>query len=69
MSIRRRHQKKSNLTLILMLLITIVIGAVLILWNPTEAKAQQRPTPEQATIVKDGMVVGCHFGFSSLFAK
>jgi peroxiredoxin len=39
-----------------MLLITIVIGAVLILWNPTEAKAQQRPTPEQATIVKDGMV-------------
>lgn len=56
MSIRRRHQKKSNLTLILMLVITIVLGAVLILWNPAEAKAQQRPSPEQATLVKDGQM-------------
>ena len=37
-----------------MLVVAIALGAVLILWNPTPAKAQERPTPEQATIVKDG---------------
>ena len=26
------------------------------MWNPTPAKAQERPTPEQATIVKDGHI-------------
>lgn len=54
MSIRRRHQKKSPLTLVLMLVLIIVIGALLIFWNPAEVKAQERPTPEQATLVKDG---------------
>ena len=52
--IHRQHKKKSNLTLIVMLVVAIALGAVLILWNPTPAKAQERPTPEQATIVKDG---------------
>ena len=52
--IHRQHKKKSNLTLIVMLVVAIALGAVLILWNPTSAKAQERPTPEQATIVKDG---------------
>ena len=52
--IHRQHKKKSNLTLIVMLVVAIALGAVLILWNPIPAKAQERPTPEQATIVKDG---------------
>lgn len=52
--IHRQHKKKSNLTLIVMLVVAIALGAVLILWNPTPTKAQERPTPEQATIVKDG---------------
>ena len=52
--IHRQHKKKSNLTLIVMLVVAIALGAVLILWNPTPAKAQERPTPEQAPIVKDG---------------
>ncbi len=52
--IHRQHKKKSNLTLIVMLVVAIALGAVLLLWNPTPAKAQERPTPEQATIVKDG---------------
>lgn len=52
--IHRQHKKKSNLTLFVMLVVAIALGAVLLLWNPTPAKAQERPTPEQATIVKDG---------------
>lgn len=52
--IHRQHKKKSNLTLIVMLVLVIILGAFLLLWNPTPAKAQERPTPEQATIVKDG---------------
>ena len=54
--IHRQHKKKSNLTLIVMLVVAIALGAVLLLWNPTPAKAQERPTPEQATIVKDGHI-------------
>ena len=52
--IHRQHKKKSNLTLIVMLVLVIILGAFLLLWNPTPAKEQERPTPEQATIVKDG---------------
>ena len=52
--VHRQHKKKSNLTLFVMLVVAIALGAVLLLWNPTPAKAQERPTPEQATIVKDG---------------
>ena len=52
--IHRQHHKKSNLTLIVMLVLVIILGAFLLLWNPTPAQAQERPTPEQATIVKDG---------------
>ena len=51
--VHRQHKKKSNLTLFVMLVVAIALGAVLLLWNPTPAKAQERPTPEQATIVKD----------------
>ena len=54
--IHRQHKKKSNLSLFVMLVVAIALGAVLLLWNPTPAKAQERPTPEQATIVKDGHI-------------
>ena len=54
--VHRQHKKKSNLTLLVMLVVAIALGAVLLLWNPTPAKAQERPTPEQATIVKDGHI-------------
>ena len=54
--IHRQHKKKSNLTLIVMLVLVIILGAFLLLWNPTPAKEQERPTPEQATIVKDGHI-------------
>ena len=54
--VHRQHTKKSNLTLLVMLVVAIALGAVLLLWNPTPAKAQERPTPEQATIVKDGHI-------------
>jgi peroxiredoxin len=39
-----------------MLVLILVIGAILIFWNPTESKAQERPTQEQATLVKSGEV-------------
>ena len=51
----RRHQKKSNFGLIVMLIAAIAIIAFMIWW-PTPAAAQERPTPEQATLVKDGMM-------------
>ena len=51
---KRRHQKKSPLALVVMLVLVIILGAFLLLWNPAPAKAQDRPTPEQATLVKDG---------------
>ena len=54
--IHRQHKKKSNLSLFVMLVVAIALGAVLLLWNPTPAKAQERPTPEQATIVKEGHI-------------
>ncbi|MBR2326494.1 MAG: TlpA family protein disulfide reductase [Alistipes sp.] len=50
----RRHQKKSNWILAMMLILVVVIAAFIMLY-PTPAAAQERPTPEQATIIKDGM--------------
>ena len=56
MAINRRHKKQSTLKLILMLLLTVVLVLVLLFWNPAPATAQEnRPSPEQATLVKDGM--------------
>mgnify|MGYP002511502161 FL=1 len=57
---KTRLQKKSNLTLILMLIVTLAIVAVLLFWNPTTAKAEPAApqTQEQidaSTIVKEGM--------------
>ena len=57
MAINRRHKKQSPLKLLLMLLLTILLVLVLLFWNPTPASAQEnRPSPEQATLVKDGMM-------------
>lgn len=52
--VRRRLEKKSNITLLLMAVLTVAIVAFMLLWSPTAAKAQERPTPEEATIVKEG---------------
>ncbi len=56
MAINRRHKKRSNLTLALMLILAVVLVLILIFWNPTPVSAQERPSPEAATLVKDGMV-------------
>ena len=55
-----RNKKKSNLTLILMLVATLAIIAVLLFWNPTTATAEPAApqTQEQidaSTIAKEGM--------------
>ena len=57
LNIHRRHKKKSTWKLVVMLVLTIAIIAFMLL-TPTQTKAQsqERPTPEQATLVKEGMV-------------
>ena len=55
MNIHRKHKKKSIWQLLIMLVLAIAI-IVFMLVTPTTAQAQDRPTPEQATLVKDGMV-------------
>lgn len=57
---KTRRQKKSNLTLILMLVLTLAIVAVLLFWNPAAAKAepavpQTQEQVEATTIIKAGM--------------
>ena len=52
---KRRHQKKSTLSMVVMAILAIVLCAALLFGGSLTAKAQNRPTPEQATIVKDGM--------------
>ena len=52
---KRRHQKKSTLSMVVMAILAIVLCAALLFGGSLTAKAQNnRPTPEQATIVKDG---------------
>ena len=50
----RRHQKKSTLSMVVMAILAIVLCAALLFGGSFTTKAQQRPTPEQATLVKDG---------------
>lgn len=57
---KTRRQKKSNLTLILMLVLTLAIVAVLLFWNPAAANAepaapQTQEQVEATTIIKAGM--------------
>ena len=52
---KRRHQKKSTLSMVAMAILAIIICAALLFGGSLTAKAQNnRPTPEQATIVKAG---------------
>jgi len=52
---RRRYQKKSTLSMVVMAILAIVLCAALLFGGLFTAKAQdKRPTPEEATIVKDG---------------
>lgn len=52
---KRRHQKKSTLSMAVMAILAIVLCVALLFGGPLTAKAQNnRPTPEEATIVKDG---------------
>ncbi|MBQ7953034.1 MAG: TlpA family protein disulfide reductase [Alistipes sp.] len=57
---KTRRQKKSNLTLILMLVLTLAIVAVLLFWDPAAANAepaapQTQEQVEASTIIKAGM--------------
>ncbi len=55
--VRRKHQKKSPIGLLIMTIIVLIALIAFMVFGPsTTAVAQERPTPEQATIVKDGMV-------------
>ena len=53
-----RRKRKSNLTLVLMIIATLAIIAVLLFWNPAPANAEPMPqTQEQidaSTIAKSG---------------
>lgn len=55
---RTQRQKKNNLTLILMLVVTLALLAVMFLWNPTEVKAAPAPQSQEqieaSTIAKQG---------------
>jgi peroxiredoxin len=52
---KRRHQKKSTLSMVVMAILAIVLCAALLFGGSLTAKAQNnRPTPEQATLVKEG---------------
>ena len=52
---KRKHQKKSTLSMVVMAILAIIICAALLFGGSLTAKAQNnRPTPEQATIVKAG---------------
>jgi peroxiredoxin len=57
---RTQRQKKNNLTLILMLVVTLALLAVMFLWNPTEAKAASAPQSQEqieaTTLAKQGTV-------------
>ena len=54
-TMKRKHQKKSTLSMVVMAILAIVLCAALLFGGSLTAKAQNsRPTPEEATIVKDG---------------
>lgn len=56
---KERRQKKSNLTLILMLVAVLAIAAVLLFWNPQTATAAEVQTDdkiEASTIAKEGTI-------------
>ena len=56
---KTRNKKKSNLTLILMIIAVLAIVAVLLFWNPESAVAEPDPQSQEqleaSTIAKSGM--------------
>ena len=56
---KTRNKKKSNLTLILMIIAALAIVAVLLFWNPESATAEPEPQSQEqleaSTIAKSGM--------------
>ena len=52
--VRRKYQKRSPWSMIIMAIIAILVCAAMLFGNTFMAKAQNRPTPEEATIVKAG---------------
>ena len=56
---KTRNKKKSNLTLILMIIAALAIVAVLLFWNPESAVAEPDPQSQEqleaSTIAKSGM--------------
>ena len=51
---RRKYQKRSPWSMIIMAIVAILVCAAMLFGNSFMAKAQNRPTPEEATIVKEG---------------
>ena len=55
MAHKKRLQKKSNVRLIIMIVLTLAIIALMVFWNPVAAQNKEaRPTVEQTTLVKEG---------------
>ena len=52
---KRKYQKRSTWSMVIMAIIAILVCAAMLFGNSFTAKAQDRPTPEQATIAKAGM--------------
>ena len=53
---KRKYQKRSTLSMVVMAIVAILVCAAMLFGNSFKAKAQDRPTPEQATIVKVGQM-------------
>ena len=51
---RRKYQKKSTWSMVVMAIVALLVCAAMLFGNSFVAKAQDRPTPEQATLVKVG---------------
>ena len=51
---KRKYQKRSTLSMVVMAIVAILVCAAMLFGNSFKVKAQDRPTPEQATIVKEG---------------
>ena len=51
---RRKYQKRSTWSMVIMAILAVLLCVALLFGNTLTAKAQDRPTPEQATLVKEG---------------
>lgn len=51
---RRKYQKRSAWSMVVMAIVALLVCAAMLFGNTFKVKAQDRPTPEQATLVKVG---------------